>query len=62
VPRPRVYITQPVAKTAVARLRQIAAVTMNPDASRVIGKRTLISAVRRCDCCSVCCMIASTAT
>jgi glyoxylate reductase len=49
VPRPRVYITQPVAKTAVARLRQIAAVTMNPDASRVIGKRALISAVRRCN-------------
>jgi glyoxylate reductase len=49
VPRPRVYITQPVAKTAVGRLRQIAAVTMNPDASRVIGKRALIAAVRRCD-------------
>jgi glyoxylate reductase len=30
-------------------LRQIAAVTMNPDASRVIGKRALIAAVRRCD-------------
>jgi glyoxylate reductase len=49
VPRPRVYITQPVAKTAVGRLRQIAAVTMNPDASRVIAKRALIAAVRRCD-------------
>ncbi len=49
MPRPRVYITQPVAKTAVDRLRQIAAVTMNPDASRVIAKRALIAAVRRCD-------------
>jgi glyoxylate reductase len=49
VPRPRVYITQPIAKTAVGRLRQIAAVTMNPDASRVIAKRALIAAVRRCD-------------
>jgi glyoxylate reductase len=49
VPRPRVYITQPVAKTAIGRLRQIAAVTMNPDASRVIAKRALIAAVRRCD-------------
>jgi glyoxylate reductase len=44
-----VFITQPVAKTAVGRLRQIAAVTMNPDASRVIAKRALIAAVRRCD-------------
>ena len=49
VPRTRVFITQPVAKAAVGRLRQIAAVTMNPDASRVIGKRALIAAVRRCD-------------
>jgi glyoxylate reductase len=49
VPRPRVFITQPVAKTAVGRLRRIAAVTMNPDASRVIAKRALIAAVRRCD-------------
>jgi glyoxylate reductase len=44
-----VFITQPVAKTAVGRLRRIAAVTMNPDASRVIGKRALIAAIRRCD-------------
>jgi len=49
VPRARVFITQPVAKAAVGRLRQIAAVTMNSDASRVIGKRALIAAVRRCD-------------
>jgi glyoxylate reductase len=49
VPRPRVYITQPIAKTAVGRLREMAAVTMNPDASRVIAKRALIAAVRRCD-------------
>ena len=49
VPRTRVFITQPVAKAAVGRLRQIAAVTMNSDASRVIGKRALIAAVRRCD-------------
>jgi glyoxylate reductase len=49
VPRPRVYITQPVARTAIARLRRIAAVTMNPVASRVIAKRALIAAIRRCD-------------
>ena len=47
--RPRIFITQPVAKSAVARLRKVAAVSVNPDASRVIGKRALVTAVRRCD-------------
>jgi glyoxylate reductase len=47
--RPRIFITQPVAESAVARLRRVAAVTVNPDASRVIGKRALLAAVRRCD-------------
>jgi glyoxylate reductase len=47
--QPRIFITQPVAESAIARLRKVAAVTINPDASRVIGKRALIAAVRRCD-------------
>ncbi len=47
--RPRIFITQPVAKSAVARLRQVATVTVNPDASRIIGRRALIAAVRRSD-------------
>lgn len=47
--RPRIFITQPVAKSAVARLRQVATVTVNPDASRIIARRTLVAAVRRCD-------------
>lgn len=47
--RPRIFITQPVAESAVARLRKVAAVTVNPDASRVIGKRALVAAIRRCD-------------
>jgi glyoxylate reductase len=47
--RPRIFVTQPVAKSAVARLRQVATVTINPDASRIIGRRALIAAVRRCD-------------
>ncbi len=47
--RPRVFITQPVATGAVARLRKIAGVTVNPDASRVLPRRALIAAVRRCD-------------
>jgi glyoxylate reductase len=49
VARPRVFVTQPVAKTALARLRQVARVTVNPDASRILPRRALIAAVRRCD-------------
>jgi glyoxylate reductase len=47
--RPRIFVTQPVAKSAIARLREVATVTVNPDASRIIGRRALIAAVRRCD-------------
>ncbi len=47
--RPRIFITQPIAESAIKRLREVGSVTVNPDASRVIGKRALIAAVRRCD-------------
>jgi glyoxylate reductase len=47
--RPRVFVTQPVAKSALDRLRKVAAVTVNPDASRIIARKTLLAAVRRCD-------------
>ena len=47
--RPRIFVTQPVAKSALDRLRKVAAVKVNPDASRVIPKRALIAAVRKCD-------------
>jgi glyoxylate reductase len=47
--RPRIFITQPVAKSAVARLRRVAAVRINPDSSRIIPRRALIAAVRQCD-------------
>ncbi|HML07983.1 MAG TPA: D-glycerate dehydrogenase [Xanthobacteraceae bacterium] len=47
--RPRIFVTQPVAKSAIARLRQVAVVTVHPDASRIIGRRALIAALRRCD-------------
>jgi glyoxylate reductase len=48
-PRPRVFVTQPVAKSALARLRKVASVKVNPDASRIIAKRALIAGVRNCD-------------
>jgi glyoxylate reductase len=47
--KPRIYVTQPVAKSAIARLRDVATVTVNTDASRIIGRRALLEAVRRCD-------------
>ena len=47
--RPRIFITQPIASSAITRLRKIAAVTVNPDASRILGQRALIAAVRKCD-------------
>jgi glyoxylate reductase len=47
--RPRIFVTQPIADSALKRLRKIAAVKVNPDAGRIIDKRTLIAAVRKCD-------------
>jgi glyoxylate reductase len=46
---PRLFVTQPVAKSAIDRLRQVATVTVNPDASRILPRSSLIAAVRRCD-------------
>ncbi len=47
--RPRIFVTQPVAESALERLRKVASVKVNPDDSRIIPKRALIAAVRRCD-------------
>ena len=47
--RPRVFVTQPIAESALKRLREIADVEVNPDSSRVLDKPALIEAVKRCD-------------
>jgi glyoxylate reductase len=47
--RPRIFVTQPVAKSAIERLRQIGSVKVNADASRIIAKPALIAAVKKCD-------------
>lgn len=44
--RPRVFITQPVAASAVARLRAVADVTMNPDMLHIVRKDEMIAAAR----------------
>jgi glyoxylate reductase len=48
-PRPRVFVTQPIAPSALERLRAIAAVTINTDSSKIIAKPKLIAAVKKCD-------------
>ncbi len=47
--RPRIFVTQPVAASAINRLRKVATVTVHPDDSRIIPPRTLIGAVKKAD-------------
>ena len=47
--RPRIFVTQPVAKSALDRLRKVATVKVNPDDSRIIAKPALIAATKACD-------------
>jgi len=45
----RIFVTQPVHESALARLRAVAEVTANPDARQVIPRDRLIAGVRGCD-------------
>jgi len=47
--RPRIFVTQPIAESVLARLRAVADVEVNPDSSKVITKADLCAAVARCD-------------
>jgi len=47
--RPRIFVTQPVAESALARLRAVADVKVNPVSIRVMPKKALIAAVRKHD-------------
>jgi glyoxylate reductase len=47
--KPRVFVSQPIAASALERLRAIANVKVNPDSSRIIGKSKLIAGVKKCD-------------
>jgi glyoxylate reductase len=47
--RPRIFITQPIATSALQRLRAVAEVKFNPDSSRIIKKSALIAALRKHD-------------
>lgn len=47
--RPRVYLTQPVAESAVARLRDATELSLNPDPLHIATKAELIAAARTHD-------------
>jgi glyoxylate reductase len=47
--RPRIFVTQPIAESALERLRAVADVTMNKDSRRVLDKGRLIAAAARHD-------------
>jgi glyoxylate reductase len=47
--KPRVFVSQPIAPSALERLRAIANVTINKDSSKIIAKSKLIAAVKKCD-------------
>jgi glyoxylate reductase len=47
--RPRVYVTQPIAESALLRLREIAEVEINHDSSRILPKSKLVQAAKRSD-------------
>jgi glyoxylate reductase len=47
--KPRVFVSQPIASSALERLRGIADVKINTDSSRIIAKPKLIAAVKKCN-------------
>ncbi len=47
--KPRIFVTQPIAESALARLRAVAEVEVNPDSSKVLPKEKLIEGVKRAD-------------
>ncbi len=47
--KPRVFVTQPIAQRALERLRAMADVKINADASKIIAKAKLIAGVKKCD-------------
>lgn len=47
--RPKVFVTQPIAESALVRLREFADVEVNQDSSRILAKPKLIQGVARSD-------------
>jgi glyoxylate reductase len=49
VSKPRIFVTQPVAESAIKRMRALGVVKIFPDDSRIMPHRALIAAVRKTD-------------
>lgn len=47
--KPRIFVTQPIAQSAIRRLKAVGSVRVNPDSGRIIPKTALIAAVKKCD-------------
>jgi glyoxylate reductase len=47
--KPRVFVTQPIASSALDRLRAVGNVRINTDSSEILAKSKLIAAVKKCD-------------
>lgn len=47
--KPRIFVTQPIAKSAVDRLKALGSVKIYPDDSRIMPKSALIAATKKCD-------------
>ena len=48
--KPRIFVTQPIAESALKRLRaHRRASSINTDSSKILAKPKLIAAVRKCD-------------
>jgi len=47
--KPRIFLTQPVAESAIKRLRALGSVKFFPDDSRIIPHKTLVGAVKKAD-------------
>ena len=45
----KVFVTQPIPEKALARLREVAEVELNPDSTHIITKPELMAALRRND-------------
>jgi glyoxylate reductase len=46
---PRIFVTQPIPEKALARLREVGEVELNPDSSHIVTKPELIAALKQSD-------------
>ena len=47
--RPRIFVTQPIAASALDRIKAVADVTVNLDDSRIVPREVLLAGVAQCD-------------